>query len=71
MNLTYLRPLYLPATVRIQCQVIQNGRSARLVRGAVTSRDGKVVYSTCEHHKISIAGVGRGDGQEGVRASKL
>ncbi|MCJ1415870.1 hypothetical protein MMC32_002204 [Xylographa parallela] len=55
LNLTYLRPLRLPATVRIQTEVVQHGRSVSLAKGAILSLDGKTLYATCEHHKVAAA----------------
>lgn len=52
LNLTYLRPLMLPATVKVYCEVVQHGRSASLAKGTIMSLDGNRLYATCEHHKI-------------------
>ena len=53
INITYLRPLPLPSTVRVKAKVVQLGRSMSLVRGDLTSKDGEKVYFTCEHHKVT------------------
>ena len=53
INITYLRPLPLPAIVRVVAEVIQKGKSVGLVRGDITSVDGRKVYFTGEQHKVS------------------
>jgi acyl-coenzyme A thioesterase 13 len=40
--------------VRINCKVLQVGRTMAMMRGEITSLDGKVSYSVCEHHKVSV-----------------
>ncbi|MCJ1436727.1 hypothetical protein MMC27_006109 [Xylographa pallens] len=55
LNLTYLRPVLLPAVVRIEAEVMQHGRSVSLSKGAILSPDGKKLYATCEHHKVAAA----------------
>ena len=34
--------------------MIQVGRTMALIRGDMTSPDGKTVYCTCEHHKVNV-----------------
>ena len=41
-------------TVRILSEVQQAGRTMAMIRGKMTSQDGKTVYCTCEHHKVSV-----------------
>ncbi|MCJ1294360.1 hypothetical protein MMC34_005918 [Xylographa carneopallida] len=67
LNLTYLRPIRLPATVRVHAEVVQHGRSVSLAKGSIVSPDGKKLYATCEHHKVA-AGAER---LAGAVASKL
>ena len=55
MSVTYLRPLLLPAKVRVEAEVIQFGRSMSLVRGNITSKDGQTAYFTGEQHKANSA----------------
>ena len=55
LNVSYLRPFTLPATCRIECEVVHHGRLLSLVRGSMKSADGKKVYATCEHHKVQVA----------------
>lgn len=32
----------------------QAGRTMAMIRGTMTSQDGKTVFCTCEHHKVSV-----------------
>ncbi|KAF2236132.1 hypothetical protein EV356DRAFT_498986, partial [Viridothelium virens] len=47
LNVTYLRPIPIPGTVRVHCEVIQNGNSVTFSRGSIISPDGKKCYATC------------------------
>ena len=71
LNMTYLRPLPLPATIRVQSEVIQNSRSTGLARGSILSKDGKKTYFTCEHHKIKAEGFNRVTSNVESKDSKL
>ncbi|TVY59153.1 hypothetical protein LSUE1_G010065 [Lachnellula suecica] len=58
---TALGPLAKPGfwervgtTVRIHSVVMQVGRTMALIRGTMSSQDGKTVYCTCEHHKVAV-----------------
>ncbi|MCJ1410993.1 hypothetical protein MMC19_005081 [Ptychographa xylographoides] len=51
LNVTCLRPLPLPTTFRVLCEIVQHGRSLSLARGSIQSVDGQKIYATCEHHK--------------------
>lgn len=33
---------------------MQVGRTMAMIRGTMSSQDGKVVYCTCEHHKVAV-----------------
>ena len=54
MNISYLRPFRLPATVRVEANVVQSGRTLALVRGRITSQRNDRDYFICEHHKVNI-----------------
>lgn len=41
MNITYLRPLPLPATIRVVSEVVRHGRSMSLVRGRSQIKAGR------------------------------
>jgi acyl-coenzyme A thioesterase 13 len=40
--------------VRISCRVLQVGRTMAMMRGEMTSLDGKISYCVCEHHKVGV-----------------
>jgi acyl-coenzyme A thioesterase 13 len=54
LNISYLRAVPLNTHVRLHSEVIQAGRTMALIRGEMTSEDGKTVYCTCEHHKVNV-----------------
>jgi acyl-coenzyme A thioesterase 13 len=33
---------------------MQVGKTMAMIRGSMTSLDGKIIYCTCEHHKVSV-----------------
>jgi acyl-coenzyme A thioesterase 13 len=41
-------------TIRIHSEVVQAGRTMAMIRGRMTSPDGKTTYCTVEHHKVSV-----------------
>lgn len=41
-------------TVHVHCHVHQVGRTMAFIRGFMTSEDGKIVFTTCEHHKVNV-----------------
>ncbi|TVY33624.1 hypothetical protein LOCC1_G008399 [Lachnellula occidentalis] len=54
LNISYLRAIPIGTTVRINSKVIQAGRTMAMIRGTMSSLDGKTVYCTCEHHKVAV-----------------
>jgi len=54
LNISYLRAVAVGTTIRVRSQVAQVGRTMAMIRGTMESQDGKVVYCTCEHHKVSV-----------------
>jgi hypothetical protein len=40
--------------VRIKAHVVQHGRTMALIKGEMTSVDGRTVYVTVEHHKVNV-----------------
>jgi len=54
INISYLRAIPIGTTVRLHSQVLQHGRTMALIRGTMTSADGKTVYATAEHHKVNV-----------------
>lgn len=54
LNISYLRAVPIGTTVRLRSWVVQHGRTMAMIRGEMTSLDGKTVYCTAEHHKVNI-----------------
>ncbi|KEF54637.1 uncharacterized protein A1O9_09079 [Exophiala aquamarina CBS 119918] len=54
INISYLRAVPLNTKVHITGRVAQHGRTMALIRGDMTSPDGKTIYATCEHHKVNV-----------------
>ncbi|KAI9815670.1 MAG: hypothetical protein M1827_002066 [Pycnora praestabilis] len=54
LNISYLKAIPIGTTVHIRSHVVQHGRTMALIRGAMTSTDGKTTYATVEHHKVNI-----------------
>lgn len=54
LNLCYLRAVPVGTTVRIHSEVVQCGKTTAMLRGAMKSVDGRIVYATCEHQKIHV-----------------
>lgn len=55
LNISYLRAVPIGTTVRLRSWVVQHGRTMAMIRGEMTSLDGKTVYCTAEHHKVNIS----------------
>lgn len=55
LNISYLKGVPLGTTVKITSQVMQVGRTMALIRGTMSSLDGKTIYCTCEHHKVNVS----------------
>ena len=54
LDLTYLRPLPVPSTVKIKSEVVQDGGSNAMSVGRIMSMDEKKVYVLTQHHKVKI-----------------
>jgi len=54
LNISYLKPIPLNTTVRLQSVVVQHGRTMALIRGTMESVDGKTIYAVCDHHKVNV-----------------
>jgi len=54
LNISYLRAIPIGTTVRLHSEVTQVGRTMAMIRGTMTSKDGKTIFCTCEHHKVSV-----------------
>ncbi|KAF2669063.1 thioesterase family protein-like protein [Microthyrium microscopicum] len=54
LNISYLRAIPIGTTIRVRSWVVSAGRTMALIRSEMTSVDGKLVYATCEHHKVNV-----------------
>jgi len=54
LNISYLRAIPIGTTIRIHSEVTQSGRTMAMIRGTMTSQDGKKIFCTCEHHKVNV-----------------
>jgi acyl-coenzyme A thioesterase 13 len=41
-------------TVMIHSEVVQVGKTMAMIRGTMSSLDGKTIYATCEQHKVAV-----------------
>lgn len=57
LNISYLKPVPLNTTVRLSSKVVGVGKQMALIRGQMTSLDGKTTYCTVEHHKVNVPAV--------------
>lgn len=53
--MSYLKACPLNTTVLVHAHVYHVGRTMAMIKGWLTSEDGKVVYATCDHHKVAMA----------------
>ncbi|RFU33396.1 hypothetical protein B7463_g2952, partial [Scytalidium lignicola] len=54
LNISYLKAVPIGTTVRLHSEVTQAGRTMAMIRGTMTSVDGKTIYCTAEHHKVAV-----------------
>ncbi|KAL1627535.1 hypothetical protein SLS56_006359 [Neofusicoccum ribis] len=55
LNISYLRAVPIGTTVLLTSRVVQAGKTMAMIKGEMTSLDGKLVYATAEHHKVNVA----------------
>ncbi|KAL1614561.1 hypothetical protein SLS54_009622 [Diplodia seriata] len=55
LNISYLRAVPLGTTVLLTSRVVQAGKTMAMIKGEMSSLDGKLVYATAEHHKVNVA----------------
>jgi acyl-coenzyme A thioesterase PaaI-like protein len=53
LNISYLKAVPVGTTVRLNSKVESVGRQMAMIRGVMTSLDGKTTYCTAEHHKVN------------------
>jgi|SRR5690242_2130243 len=54
LNISYLKAVPIGTTVRLTSRVVGVGKQMAMVRGEMTSLDGKTIYCTVEHHKVNV-----------------
>lgn len=55
LNISYLKAVPIGTTVRLISRVMSVGKQMAMIRGEMTSLDGKTTYCTVEHHKVNAA----------------
>jgi acyl-coenzyme A thioesterase PaaI-like protein len=53
LSVSYLRAVPIHTHVRLHSHVVSIGRQMAMIRGEMTSLDGKITYCTVEHHKVN------------------
>ncbi|ORY17619.1 thioesterase family protein-like protein [Clohesyomyces aquaticus] len=53
LNISYLKAVPIGTSVRLSSKVVSVGKQMAMIRGEMTSLDGKIVFSTVEHHKVN------------------
>lgn len=53
LNVSFLKAIPIGTTVYFRSRVVQHGKTMALIKGEVTDEQAKVVYATCEHHKVN------------------
>lgn len=71
LNVTYIRPLQLPATIRVESRILQMGEMASLAVGSITRAGSPKKYCICEHHKLRAAAGGRMSSKDQEAGAKL
>lgn len=54
LNISYLKAVPIGTKVRISSKVVSVGKQMAMIRGIMTSLDGKITYCTVEHHKVNV-----------------
>lgn len=53
LNISYLKAVPINTRVRLNSRVVSVGKQMAMIRGDMTSLDGKTTYCTVEHHKVN------------------
>ncbi|KAH7074765.1 thioesterase family protein-like protein [Paraphoma chrysanthemicola] len=53
LNISYLKAVPIGSKVRLNSRVVGVGKQMAMIRGDMTSLDGKTTYCTVEHHKVN------------------
>ncbi|EMD67618.1 hypothetical protein COCSADRAFT_34417 [Bipolaris sorokiniana ND90Pr] len=54
LNISYLKAVPIGVKVRLNSKVVSIGKQMAMIRGDMTSLDGKTTYCTVEHHKVNV-----------------
>jgi hypothetical protein len=54
LNISYLKAVPINTKVRLNSKVVSVGKQMAMIRGDMTSLDGKTTYCTVEHHKVNV-----------------
>ncbi|KZM21820.1 uncharacterized protein EKO05_0003135 [Ascochyta rabiei] len=54
LNISYLKAVPIGTTVRLVSKVASVGKQMAMIRGEMTSLDGKTTFCTVEHHKVNV-----------------
>jgi acyl-coenzyme A thioesterase PaaI-like protein len=54
LNISYLKAVPIGTRVRLNSKVTGVGKQMAMIRGDMTSLDGKTIYCTVEHHKVNV-----------------
>ncbi|KAF1851099.1 thioesterase family protein-like protein [Cucurbitaria berberidis CBS 394.84] len=54
LNISYLKAVPIGIKVRLNSKVVSVGKQMAMIRGDMTSLDGKTTYCTVEHHKVNV-----------------
>ncbi|KAJ4366985.1 hypothetical protein N0V83_007515 [Neocucurbitaria cava] len=54
LNISYLKAVPIRTKVRLNSKVVSVGKQMAMIRGDMTSLDGKTTYCTVEHHKVNV-----------------
>lgn len=55
LNISYLKAVPIGVKVRLNSKVVSVGKQMAMIRGDMTSLNGKTTYCTVEHHKVNVA----------------
>ncbi|KAF2637700.1 thioesterase family protein-like protein [Massarina eburnea CBS 473.64] len=53
LNISYLKAVPIRTKVLLSSRVVSVGKQMAMIRGVMTSLDGKITYCTVEHHKVN------------------
>lgn len=54
LNISYLKAVPIGIRVRLNSKVVSVGKQMAMIRGDMTSLDGKTTYCAVEHHKVNV-----------------